>query len=811
LINLARESRSQNRFESGLKAYLKALSTLQEQKQDGMVLELQVEIGDFYRENKNYSQAIYFYLEALKSLAKTSNLEKIQDLHQKLAHSYMDFKKFSEATNYLKKTLEYHNRKQNLTAIVQNLKMLVDAQTELGNFENVKQYNERILRVLRRIGDSCAVANALNNYAFSLNQLKDYTSALEQFRNSYQLMSLCNFDTLSRVKVLINMGINYQNLGDPYALKVFKQAKNLASAAKLVNQTLEIDLILASVELQEGNLGTAEHLCRKVLAAAILTNSKPQIKQAYLLLSEVQQATGDFKSALESYKRYLQTQDTTKEIQTQAIEESQYTQKELKDREIQLLLETEKRIEVELLNKNLLLNYQEQQINNLKNQELLAQAAIQQRDLQQAKLRNELQLESDKYLAAKRERELQELKKEELLRKAELESERKNRALRALEFEKLQASKQAAEKEAEAQQLWAIIGIIAFLVTLTFFVILLVFYFRDKRKNYQIAQTVAMLRDKNLEIEAKNRETTLINSKMSRKNLELELKKDEIEKQKTRIEEAYEVLKKTQTQLVQAAKMASLGQLTAGIAHEINNPINFVSANINPLKKDLKDLKDLLLEVKKAQKSSVELQKLYFQYDIDYLLEEIEQLTVGIEEGALRTKEIVLGLRNFSRLDEDNFKQADLNEGINSTLSLLKSVTRNRVEIHKDLAELPPVECLPGKLNQVFMNLITNAIQSIKERGDVYVSTRLQNETVEIKVRDTGIGMDAQTVDRIFEPFFTTKDVGQGTGLGLSISYGIIERHNGSIKVESQPGKGSEFTIRIPIRQNLNPENKSQI
>ncbi len=801
LLANAQKNRQENHFESALKFYLKALRILEESQSKSGALDLQIEIGDFYRENKNYSQAIYYYLEVLKAINKNPSSEKLQELHEKLAISYIDFKKYPEATNYLKKTLEYQTRRQNLPAMVQNLKLLVDVQSKLGNFENSKLYNERMLKVLRRMGDSCAVAHALNNYAYSLNQLKDYSGALDNFRAAYQLMQLCNADTLSLIKVLINIGVSHQNLGDPFALKVFKQAQNLAQSSRLSHELLEIDLILASIQLQDGNLGTSEQLCRKVLASAIHSQNSAQVRQAYLLLSEIQQAAGDFKSALESYKRYLQTEDTANESRIKAAEQSQYNQDELKDREIKLFLEREKRAELELQNKNLLISNQEKEIQNLRTQDLLAQAKIKEKALEEAKLRNELQLESDKYLAARREREIQELEKDRLLQKADLENERKNRALRALEFERLQASQQAAQKEAEAQQLWALIGIIGFLVSLSLLVIFLIFYFRDKRKNYQIAQTVAMLKEKNLEIETKNREMTIINSKMSRKNLELELKKDEIEKQKSRIEEAYEVLKKTQAQLIQAAKMASLGQLTAGIAHEINNPINFVSANISPLKKDLDDIKKLLAQVKQATLSSQQLRELYLQYDIDYLLSEIEQLTIGIEEGAQRTKEIVIGLRNFSRLDEDNFKQADINEGINSTLSLLKSITRNRVDIHKDLAELPPVECLPGKLNQVFMNLITNAIQSIEDRGDVYISTRLLGENVEIRVRDTGKGMDAQMIERIFEPFFTTKDVGQGTGLGLSITYGIIERHKGSIRVESEQGKGSEFIITIPVRQ----------
>ncbi len=799
LLSIARNYRAQNQYEPALKAYLKALRLLEDRKLPKA--DLQIELGDFYYKSRNYTQAIYYYLEGLKGLPKSATSEEINNLHEKLAAAYIEFKKYPEAINYLKKSLEYHTRLQNLNIISERLRTLVLAASQMGNYEAAKAYNERAVRTARRIGDSCQVAIALNNLAFSLNQLKEYREALENFRRAHQMLLKCQTDTALLVKVMTNIGINYQNMGDPHALKILKQAQSLAAQAKLEDEQAQIDLIVGSIHLQDGNLGTAEQYCRKAIVAFLKSQNYFQLRQAYLLLSEIQQASGDFQAAFESYKQYLQTADTLKGQEKIAQEQAAiYADLESKEREIQLILAREEATALEL-EKSVLTNESKQrEIEFLKTRNLLSQVELEKRDLQAKQLANTLQLEKDKYQAAIREREIEKLEKEQLVARAEIENERKNRLLQKLENEKLQEEKKAAQKASEAQRLWTLLGIIAFVVTLFFFLVFLVFYFRDRQKNYQIAQTVAMLQQKNIEIEAKNREMTLINSKMSRKNLELELKKDELEKQKAKLEEAFEVLKRTQSQLVQAAKMASLGQLTAGIAHEINNPINFVSGNINPLRKDLSDIRALLMEVKKGQKTSSELAQLYREYDIDYLLEEIDQLAMGIEEGALRTKEIVAGLRNFSRLDEDTFKQADINEGINSTLALLRSAMRNKVEIHRDFGELPPVECLPGKLNQVFMNLLTNAIQAIEERGDIFITTKLVEDRVQISIRDTGHGMPPEVVERIFEPFFTTKDVGQGTGLGLSITYGIIQRHNGTIEVHSEPGKGTEFIIRIPIR-----------
>ncbi|MEJ2542566.1 MAG: MCP four helix bundle domain-containing protein [Calditrichaceae bacterium] len=294
--------------------------------------------------------------------------------------------------------------------------------------------------------------------------------------------------------------------------------------------------------------------------------------------------------------------------------------------------------------------------------------------------------------------------------------------------------------------------------------------------------------------------------------LELELKSDSLEKQKSTIEKknrelrkTMEKLKSTQSQLIESEKMASLGQLTAGIAHEINNPINYISAGINPLKRDMMDIESLYLKYKEASNNGLDQNKLSdaikFSDDIesDFLFEEIKSLLEGIEEGALRTREIVIGLRNFSRMDEDAIKVANVNEGIDSTLMLLRNKIKNKITINKEYGQIPPIDCYPGKLNQVFMNILNNATDAIKDVGEISIRTWGNDNHIFISIKDNGIGMPENVRKRIFEPFFTTKDVGQGTGLGLSISFGIIEKHKGTITVKSKKNEGSEFIIQLPI------------
>jgi two-component system, NtrC family, sensor kinase len=269
-------------------------------------------------------------------------------------------------------------------------------------------------------------------------------------------------------------------------------------------------------------------------------------------------------------------------------------------------------------------------------------------------------------------------------------------------------------------------------------------------------------------------------------------------------------LKEAQSQLVDSEKMAGLGQLTAGIAHEINNPINFVTSNIKPLELDIVDLDNVITMYEKLDFSAElqpqisKIESFKKQIDIVFVREEIKSLLSGISEGAKRTAEIIRSLKNFSRLDENDTKPVDLNEGLASTLVLVKNTFPDHLTVVKEFGEIPKVECLPGKINQVFMNLISNAIHAIKNKeskdpGTLTIKSWQDGEYVKISIRDTGTGMSDAVKQRIFEPFFTTKDVGEGTGLGLSIVFRIIESHHGNIDVITNLGEGTEFIINLPI------------
>jgi two-component system, NtrC family, sensor kinase len=275
-------------------------------------------------------------------------------------------------------------------------------------------------------------------------------------------------------------------------------------------------------------------------------------------------------------------------------------------------------------------------------------------------------------------------------------------------------------------------------------------------------------------------------------------------------------IKETQAQLMQQEKMASIGHLAAGIAHEINNPMGFISSNLNTLKdyeveirsligqygSFLSSVKDVLVS-KNHPPDTIERLELITKFekkiDIEFILQDITNLINESLEGAERIKRIVIDLKNFAHPGEDDLKFSDINKNFDSTLNVVWNELKYKANITKDYGELPLVKCYPQQLNQVFMNILVNAAQAIDEMGEIKITTRRDGEQVRITISDTGSGVPQENLSKIFDPFFTTKEVGKGTGLGLNIAYNLIKKHNGKIGVESTLGKGTTFSIRIPV------------
>jgi two-component system NtrC family sensor kinase len=289
---------------------------------------------------------------------------------------------------------------------------------------------------------------------------------------------------------------------------------------------------------------------------------------------------------------------------------------------------------------------------------------------------------------------------------------------------------------------------------------------------------------------------------------------EELRRKNEELQTLVQKLKQTQNQLMQSEKMASIGQLAAGVAHEINNPVGYVYSNIGSLEKYLKDLFRLLDAYRRGRAAAElmghecppQLQQIEEEIDVEFLRQDVAALLRECKEGINRVMKIVQNLKDFSHADsEQKWQVVDLHKGLDSTLNIVWNELKYKCELRKEYGELPGVECLPLQINQVFMNLLVNSAHAIEDKGIVTLRTGRRDAEVWIEVSDTGSGIRPEHMSRLFEPFFTTKPEGKGTGLGLSLSYGIIERHHGRIEVESEFGRGTTFRVWLPVRQPGDP------
>ena len=286
----------------------------------------------------------------------------------------------------------------------------------------------------------------------------------------------------------------------------------------------------------------------------------------------------------------------------------------------------------------------------------------------------------------------------------------------------------------------------------------------------------------------------------------------ELEKKTHQVQSAYQELKQTQVQLIQSEKMASLGQLVAGIAHEIKNPLNFIYGNTDFLKTYVRNMKKViqLYENQGVDRPELSTEIALFKEEINYafMVEDLDTLIRNFEDGAMRINAIIGDLKTFSRMDSDKSQSVNIRDPINLALNILHNEYRDRISIHLDYGDVPRVECHPGRISQVFMNLLANACQAIRGEGDVWIRAFSHNGEVVVEIEDNGTGIQAGHLSKVFEPFFTTKSVGEGTGLGLSISYGIVQQHRGTIEVESEEEEGTTFRVKLPLHANATHHNR---
>lgn len=322
-------------------------------------------------------------------------------------------------------------------------------------------------------------------------------------------------------------------------------------------------------------------------------------------------------------------------------------------------------------------------------------------------------------------------------------------------------------------------------------------------KTVEVMQTNQALEAERLALRELNEQ---LEQRVAQRTAELESANQHLLRTNVELKQINQKLENAQSQLLQAEKMASVGQLAAGVAHEINNPIGFVNSNLTTLEQYMSDIARVLsvyaaLEKNLETSALTELTAIKSAIDLPYLLNDIPSLLKESEDGLARVKRIIKDLRDFSHVDESTWQLVNLEQCMDSTLNVARNEIKYKADVVKDYAGLPEISCMSSQINQVFLNLLVNAAQAIEKKGIITIRTGQENQEVWVEVADTGGGIDSKNLTQIFNPFFTTKPVGKGTGLGLSVSYGIVQKHGGRIEVKSEVGKGTAMRVYLPNTQ----------
>jgi len=760
-----------------------------------LIAKVYVELSAFEKAAEYYGSAYQNYLDADNDLGKELCLEQA-GLYSLKAENY------PQAIAHFEKLLELYHSLEKQSGVIYALRYLVMANNRLHYYQIALQHNFELLEIYLETGDSLGASHSYNNIGYCYSHLEDYQNALHYFQKAFALDQQVDDSNEKDAFTLINIGVAYQNMGQldeainsfQSSLSIFQEIQHdSTNAANLMN-------MVALVQLQRGYVYEAGNMIEKGIKLAKASNSPQVLQKCYETYSQILQASNNYEQALEYYKEFLALRDSLQlqdRLQLERMLEKQ-DNIERKDRELQLELADEAR--KDLINRQLQLEAEanQQELELMRSEQAIQDYMLRQQELEKERALQALAITRQRHEAQLKENQIENLEKEQQIRDLQLVEKERAAKERQLRIDLLEQEKRYVERDRNrARMVNALLLVISLLVVAG-----LVHTLRTKRA---LGKQKKEIETKNDQLNLKNEEILTQSEKLQHAMDEIGKQHDEIQQQYAKLTSTHQALKTTQTKLVQAEKMASLGLLTAGIAHEINNPINFVSGNVKPLKRDLDDLVKFITKARQLdpqnniQEELRELSELAEALELDYIIEEIQDLLSGIEEGAARTKEIVLGLKNFSRLDEDERKTADLHAGIDSTLTILGSKLRHKhIEVIRDYGSIPVIECLPGQLNQAFMNIIGNAIDALQDKGQIVLKTWEDEQNVFVSIKDNGRGIPPSIQDKIFDPFFTTKDVGEGTGLGLSITYGIIERHEGEIKVESKMGKGTQFTIILP-------------
>lgn len=767
-----------NNIPEALRAYLQALGIWQNIEVGPALFELKYRIAQLYEDWGVPEKAFDYYQEAYDNGRQWGNDDLSMQALEGMARQQYILGDFEMALEMLELLRVHFQSESDTLALLAILQQTIRVERDAGYFEKALETNRQVLALHEARLDTAGIIIALNNIGFLHRQLDNIEAAFDHFRRSLVLERNFYPEHKGSAVTMTNLGVISHNLGEPQrALTYLQEAQSILLQGPEMNPESLAGLynLMALVYLSVNEVNNAYKYNQHAIELAV-GGRLPEVQlESYRIRSQIYEQVNDYRQSLVYHQKYARLKDSLdqlallqKDTALQKQFSAEQTEKAMSllivDREIkaleyrQALLKTEK----------------------LTREKALQESIIKQQELEKEQAEQALLLANEKLRARAKDEAIIQLEKEQAEQQLELARQRleAERKITRLQQDQDQQELALQKIELEEQQKQQIIE-------------LQNRDLKEERIYRNFALTLAILALIILSL-------TIRNNRLRRRA------NQKLAAQKKELEQLLEDLKKTQMQLVQSEKMASLGQLTAGIAHEINNPINFVMTNAHALKLDLGDINQLLKQVHQLQEKGTPeqveaIRQTIKELDTESLTTEIQELIDSIERGADRTKNIVLGLRTFSRSTGDQFLKANLHEGLDSTLTILNSKLKGRIQVNRQYGKIPQVCCQFDKINQVFMNILSNAVQAIEGTGEIIITTRREEDRVVISIRDTGKGMDADTQNRIFEPFFTTKGLGEGLGLGLSISYGIIEQHDGLLKVNSELGKGTEFVINLPV------------
>ncbi|SMD39039.1 Tetratricopeptide repeat-containing protein [Reichenbachiella faecimaris] len=820
-----------------------------------LIIQFKEVIGGIYLAKKDYKNAVSSYFAIVLAAERQDDQEGLGMGNLALANTFSDMGAYDKASDYYQRTIDnfetlgkkrekanaiqalgynYSNSNQFSKSILtfeSLLKLAISeslysyissAQKQLfldniktNNATEAAKYGLSYYERIKDKGNSATLSDATRNLALQFIKIGDNKNALK-FANISVNIDGQNTMSLETLAKAYAANENYNKAIENFekALESNDRKRNSEGMARNYNQMAELAIDRGDLRVASNNLGKAEEI-------GIERNTRITLLDTYRMLALVNQEKGNedqeakYRSMHEAVK--LQIGDPDKIVSK--LSRAKENLAESYEQEARATISTVENKKLAQEREKLRAQQKLKDIEIIEQQARLQAQELQKKKLEAERAKQELLITEKTNEASTREAELERLQLDAELQKLSEEERDKRLELIEKEREILRQQTELQAQKIESDRQARMLYFMAIGATVIILAILMVAFYRTynnsktiREQNQNLAEQQKTILNRNIQLKKSSEAMLAMNNKLKKAhvNLKVLLKKEQATKEQ--LEKTNLDLKNTQVHLVQAEKMSSLGLLTAGIAHEINNPINFVSSGVQSLTKNFGEIESFLENYQKvlALDNLEEIKKYatVLQEDEDFLNElqdSSKELLEDVRYGILRITEIVNGLRSFSRHDEAEVKETDLNESFDSALLILKNKYKNKTEIIKEMDEtLPQIQCFPGQLNQVFVNLINNAIDAIDENGEIKIRTiNLDDSSIEIRISDNGTGMPEDVKAKIFDPFFTTKEIGKGTGLGLSISHGIIEKHRGTIRVESKMGVGTTFIINLPKKLEL--------